>query len=188
MSGLRVALSTLILLLAAHNVFAARTADEIVVQSAFVNVHDGVFELNARTTYPLNDDVRAALADGATINFELQAVVERQRRYWFNATQVEVTLRRELSWHAVSERYILRDIDGGAQQIFIALDEALIAAGVVTNWPVVVSPQLHRDATYKISVRAGIRRGRLPDALRALIWWSDSWNRNSEWYSWILPR
>jgi hypothetical protein len=165
-----------------------QAAERIVVQSAFVNVRGGVFELNARTIFPLNDDVRAALSDGATMNLDLQAVVDKQRRYWMDATLVDVVLRRELTWNAVSQRYILRDVDRGEQESYVALDEALVAAGVVSGWPVVVEPQLDPDATYEIRVRAGIRRGRLPDALRALIFWSDGWNRSSKWYSWILPR
>lgn len=166
----------------------APAAEGIVVQSAFVNVRGGVFELNAHTIYPLNDDVRVALTEGATVDLELQAVVEKKRRYWFDATLVEVLMRRELSWNAVSARYVLRDVDRGEQRSFVALDEALSAAGVVTDWPVVVEPQLDNDATYSISVRAGIRRGRLPDALRTLMWWSDGWNRASKWYAWTLPR
>jgi hypothetical protein len=162
--------------------------EAIVVQSAFVNVHGGVFELNARTIFPLNEDVRAALADGATVSLELRAVVEKKRRYWWDATLVDVTLKRELSWNAVSERYILRDRDRTEQQLFTALDQALSAAGQVQTWPVVVEPQLDPDATYAIRVRAGVRRGRLPGALRTLMFWSDDWNRSSEWYSWILPR
>jgi hypothetical protein len=165
-----------------------QAAERIVVQSAFVNVRGGVFELNARTIFPLDDDVRTALTDGATINLDLQAVVDKQRRYWMDATLVDVVLRRELTWNAVSQRYILKDVDRNDQESYIALDEALVAAGVVSGWPVVVEPQLDPDATYEIRVRAGIRRGRLPDALRALIFWSDGWNRSSKWYSWILPR
>ena len=166
----------------------AAAADGIAVQSAFVNVRGGVFELNVHTIFPLNDDVRVALNDGASVHFELQAVVEKKRRYWFDATLVDVLMRRELSWKAVSGHYVLRDLDRGVQKSFVALDEAVSAAGVVADWPVVVEPQLDRDATYAIRVRAGIRRGRLPDALRALIWWSDGWNRSSKWYAWTLPR
>jgi hypothetical protein len=166
----------------------AWAAEQIVVQSAFVNVRGGVFELNTHTIFPLNEDVRATLSDGATVTFELQAVVDMKRRYWLDATLVDVVLRRELSWNAVGQRYVLRDIDRGDQQTFVALDEAVAAAGKVENWPVVVEPQLDPDATYEIRVRAGVRRGRLPDALRALVFWSDGWNRSSKWYSWLLPR
>jgi hypothetical protein len=158
------------------------------VQTAYVNVRGGVFELNARATYPLNEDIRTALEDGVTVNIELQTQVHRQRRFWFDSTLVDVTLRRELSWHAVSERYILRTTGTGEQQVYMTLDQALEAAGIVEGWPVVVEPQLDPDSTYTISVRAGVRRGRMSDALRALIFWSDSWNRSSEWYTWTLPR
>jgi hypothetical protein len=163
-------------------------AAEAIKVSAFVNVRGGVFELSARTIFPLNDDVRTALADGATVNFDLQAVVEKKRRYWLDATLVDVILRRELSWNAVSQRYVVKEVDRGDQESYVALDEALVAVGVVTNWPVVVEPQLDPDANYEIRVRAGYRRGRLPDALRALVFWSDGWNRRSKWNAWILPR
>lgn len=167
---------------------AEEADDRLAVRTAYVNVRGGVFELNARATYPLNDDIRTALADGVTVNIELQTQVHRQRRFWFDSTLVDVTLRRELSWHAVSERFILRETGTGEQQVYTTLDQALEAAGEVDSWPVVVEPQLDPDSTYTISVRAGVRRGRMSDALRALIFWSDSWNRSSEWYSWTLPR
>jgi hypothetical protein len=179
-----------LLMLVAQCVMAQGAAadDRLAVQTAYVNVRGGVFELNARAVYPLNDDIRTALADGVTINIEMQTQVHRRRRLWFDSTLVDVTLRRELSWHAVSERYILREPGSGEQQVFTTLDVALVAAGEVENWPVVVEPQLDPDSTYTISVRAGVRRGRMSDALRALIFWSDSWNRSSEWYTWTLPR
>jgi hypothetical protein len=167
---------------------AEEAGDHLAVQSAYVNVRGGVFELNARAIYPLNEDIRTALEDGVTINIELQTQVHRQRRFWFDSTLVDVTLRRELSWHAVSERYILRENGTGEQQVYMTLDQALMAAGEVENWPVVVEPQLDPDSTYTISVRAGVRRGRMSEALRALIFWSDSWNRSSDWYTWTLPR
>jgi hypothetical protein len=163
-------------------------AQNIVVQTAFVNAQGGVFDLSARIIFPLNNDVRTALSDGATVSLELRAVVDRKRRYWFDAELIDATLQRELSWNAVSQRYILREAGSAEQQSFTALDQALSAAGQVHSWPVVVEPQLDPESTYSIRVRASIRRGRLPDALRTLLFWSDGWNFGSDWYSWILPR
>lgn len=158
------------------------------VRSAYVTVDNGVYQLNARAAYPVNDDIRGALQDGVTLLFEFQALVQKQRRYWTNATVVDLTLRRELSWHAVSERYVVRDVERGEQDSYATLDQALLAIGSVDNWPVVVEAQLETDASYEISVRASVRRGTLLDSLRALIWWSNSWHRSSAWYTWSLPR
>jgi hypothetical protein len=165
----------------------ARAADPK-VESAWVNVRGAVFEVNARTGFPADKRVRTALESGVTIDFDLQAVVEKQNRYWFNTTLVDVILRRSLAWNALAQRYLLKDEHSGQQRSFITLDEALVAAGEVVDWPVVVEPQLDPDATYSIRVRAGYRRGGLPASLTVLMPWSDGWNRRSKWYAWTLPR
>jgi Domain of unknown function (DUF4390) len=167
---------------------AAHASDSFKVQAAFLNVRDGVYELDARIIYPLNDDVRSALAHGATVKFALQAVIERRRRYWLDATVVDEALRRELTWNAVSQRYILKDVGRGDQDSFVALDEALARVGVVSRWPVMMERDLDSDATYEIRIRASYRSSSLPDALRALAFWSEGWVSKSEWKSWILPR
>ncbi len=156
------------------------------VRSAFVNIDKGVFLLHARIEYPDGPAIRSALRDGLTLVFELDARVDRARRFWFSATIVDLTLRRELSYHAVSDRYLVRDTRSGDQESFATLDEALIFLGKVDAWPILVEPQLD-NGNYTISVRAGVRRGHLPASLRALLFWTNDWARVSEWYSWLLP-
>jgi hypothetical protein len=156
------------------------------VRSAYVNIDHGVFLLHARVEYPVGPAIRGALRDGITLAFDLDARVDRERRFWFNANIVDLTLRRELSYHAVSDRYVVRDVRSGDQDTFATLDEALEFLGKVDAWPILVEPQLD-GGNYAISVRAGVRRGRLPASLRALLFWTDDWARQSEWYTWSLP-
>jgi len=156
------------------------------VRSAYVNIDHGVFLLHARVEYPEGPAIRKALRDGITLAFDLDVRIERERRLWFNANIVEVTLHRELSYHAVSDRYVVRDVRSGDQDNFATLDEALGSIGRVDGWPILVEPQLD-GGNYTISVRAGVRRGQLPASLRALMFWTDDWARQSEWYTWSLP-
>jgi hypothetical protein len=156
------------------------------VRSAYVNIDNGVFLLHARVEYPVNPAIRSALRDGVTLTFDLETRVDRERRFWFNANIVELTLRRELAYHAVSDRYVVRDVKSDEQETFPTLDEALAYLGKVDGWPVLVEPQL-TGGNFVISVRAGVRRGKLPASLRALMFWAHDWSRVSEWYSWSLP-
>jgi Domain of unknown function (DUF4390) len=156
------------------------------VRSAYVSVESGVFLLHARIEYPVNPAIRDALHDGVTLTVDLDTRIERERRFWFNADVVDLTLRRELDYHAVSDRYLVRDVRSGNQRSFATLEEALSDLGAVDGWPVLVEPQL-AAGNYRISVRAGVRRGRLPASLRALMFWTDDWRRVSEWYTWSLP-
>ena len=157
------------------------------VQSAFVNQEAGVYQLHARVLYPVNDQLREALRDGVSLSFDLDVTIQRQRRYWVDAEVVALTLRRELSYHTVSDRYLVRSARTGEQSSYPTLDAALEALGIVEGWPILVASQV-RGGEHTVSVRAGVRRGRLTDALRVLLFWTDDWHRESEWYSWSLPR
>lgn len=167
----------------------ADTLDGVLeVQSAFVNVNAGVYQLHARIRYPGTDEIRGALRDGVSLGFVLDVVVARERRYWFNSELLNLSLRRELSYHVVSDRYVVRDARSSEQQTYGTLESALEGLGSIDAWPILTAPQLRGAGEYRISVRAGMRRGALTDALRMLMFWSNDWHRESEWYTWSLPR
>jgi hypothetical protein len=161
---------------------------ELDVRSAYINVDKGVYQLFAKVLYPDNDVIRSALKDGVTLTFDLDVVVSRERRYWVDSDIAEFKLRRELTYHTVSDRFLVRDAPDGEQRSFATLDTALDALGNVDGWPILVQPQLTSAGRYRVSVRAGVRRGRLADSLRTLLFWADDWHRESEWYSWSLPQ
>lgn len=156
------------------------------VRSAFINISDDVFLLHADVQYPLSDDMRKALADGASLDFDLQAAVFRERRYWFDNDVVNLTLRRQLSFHSVSNRYIVKEAGREEQRSFATVEAALEDLGKVEGWPILTRPQLPAEASYRVAVRASVRRGKLNDALRVILFWTDDWQRSSEWYEWSL--
>jgi hypothetical protein len=187
----RILLLTALLAFGAAGAARADALDGLLeVRSAYVTVEDGVFQLFARVAYPVNDDIRAALKDGLTLTFNLDVVVSRERRFWMDTTVAEYSLKRELMYHAVSDRYVTRDVDStnGMQHSYATLEEALESLGTVDAWPFLLSPQLSAKRDYRVSLRAGVRRGRLPETLRVLMFWTDDWHRESEWFSWSLQR
>ena len=136
----------------------------------------------------LNEQIRGALRDGITLSFDLEVSITRHRHYWFDADVLGLDLRRDLSYHVVSDRYLLSAGPGREIESFPTIEAALARLGDISDWPVVVDSQLTGEGPWQVSVRAGVRRGRMPDALRALVFWSDAWHRTSEWYRWTLPR
>jgi hypothetical protein len=158
------------------------------IRSAYAVPSHGVIVLSAHVLYPQGERIVAALKDGITLSFDLEVIVSRHRRYWFDVDAVDLTRRRELSYHVVSDRYLVRDVDGDAQESFPTLAAALAHIGQVDEWPVAVNSQLAADEQWQVALRAGVRRGHMPDALRALVFWSDAWHRTSDWYTWALVR
>jgi len=176
--------------LAAAGLARADALDGVLeVRSAYAQPEGGVYQLYARVAYPVNDDIRAALKDGLTLTFDLDVIVSRERSFWMDQTVAEYTLKRELSYHAVSDRYLTRELGttSSDQHSYATLEEALEALGTVDSWPFLLAAQLSQNRTYRVNLRAGVRRGRLPDTLRVLLFWTDDWHRESEWFSWSLP-
>jgi hypothetical protein len=163
-------------------------ADDIEVRSAAVALHVDILEFTIRADYPADEDMRAALEAGATVDLGMQASIDKTSQYWFDENVLKATMRRELSWDAPSRRFVLKDIASSEQRTFATLEEALVAAGTVDNWQVQLDKKLDPRASYAVSVRARLRQGRLSSALRALTTiWTRYWDR-SEWYTWALPR
>ena len=180
--------STLLaLLLPFLAVTPAHAADDIVVREASADLGDGVLEFTVHADFPADDQMQAALMAGATVDLDLQATVDRKSTYWFDENIVEDNFRRELSWNAPSQRFVLRDVGTEEQQTFATLEEALAAAGSVEGWQVKFTKQLDPAASYRVGVRARLRRGRMPSALRSLTFWTRYWSR-SEWHQWELHR
>lgn len=166
--------------------FASALDGALAVRSAYVNFDHGVIELNAHVAYPLNPTILKALQNGVTLSFDVETRIEQVRHYWFNDTVIDVTLHRQLAYHVVTRRYVVRDAQSGAERSFASVKKALHYMEHVHEWPILVESQL-RGGRYIISVRAGVRRGTLPASLRALLFWTDDWQRESPWYSWSLP-
>jgi Domain of unknown function (DUF4390) len=184
---LSVALVLLVALSASYRVRGAGPlAGDFQIRSAFVVVEHGVLQLSAHIDYPINDRIRSALRDGVTLAFDLEVTISRRRRLWFDATVLESTLRRELTYNAVTDRYVLHAETGVEQESFPTLEAALDKLGRVEDLPILVESQLRGEAPWEVAVRAGVRRGHMSDALRALVFWTDDWHRTTDWYTWML--
>lgn len=174
----------LLALLAAAPLHAS---DGIEVQSASVALRGSTLEFSVRAEFPGDDEMRTALLAGATVDIDFEAELEKRNDFWFDSRVLEASFRRELSWNAPSQRFLLREVVDGTQRTFESLEEALDAAGRLQDWAVEIPQQLEDAESYKVGVRARMRRGRMPSTLRALTFWTRYWSR-SEWYQWSLPR
>ena len=89
------------------------------VRAAFVSLVSGVYQLNAEIDYSANDETAAALRDGVKLSYDIEVSVTRGRRFWLDAQVVAVNLNRELSYHSVSERFVVKDpLNEGDPQSF----------------------------------------------------------------------
>jgi hypothetical protein len=156
------------------------------VRSADLELKDGVYHLNARLDLPIGDAVRRGLAEGVPLTLEVDLDVERVRQLLPNSRVAELTQRYHLQYNAVSAHYILRNDNSGQQQSLTTVDAALELMSEVRGLPVLDRALLPADRRYEAGVRAKIDYGTVPFSLRVLMFWSNEWHRESDWYNWTL--
>jgi len=158
------------------------------VRSASTEIVDGVHTLDARLQLVLSSEALAALESGVTLTVELQLQAIRQRRFMIDDVEAELTIRYELEYSPVSQRYVVLSLNSGDQDSFATLYSALNSLGRVQGLPVIDDAVLSSDSTYRIRLRAMLNTERYPAALRVLFFWRGQWQLQSEWFEWLLER
>lgn len=154
------------------------------IRSAYVERAEGVYQLNATLDFEVVDGARAAIRDGAPFTLHLEIVVRRERSYWLDEVVATLDQSYELVYHALSDRYLVRNVNSGEQVSFATLDAALDSLRVISNLPILDQALVRPERRHEISLRASVDVRTMPDTLRFILFWSDDWRQRSEWYTW----
>jgi hypothetical protein len=175
--------AVLALLSCAHSQIAAAQS-RFEVRSAYIEPAEGVYELNATLNFELPEGAREVLREGVPLTMHLEIVVKRQRNYWLDETVATLDQSYELAYRALSERYLVRNLNSGEQASYATLDAALDAMRVISRLPILDQALVSTQRRHEISVRGNLDVRTMPDALRFVLFWSDDWRQRSEWYTW----
>ena len=162
----------------------ARAATTLEVTGATIAPDEGVYELDADLEINLPGGARRAIDAGLTLRLNYEIEIARVRRYLPDSGIASLVQGYELSYHALSQRYLLRNLNTGEQQDFGGLAAALDRLGSVRGLPLIDAALLEPGTNYEIRVRAVVRLRSAPDTLGWLLFWTDDWSATSEWFAW----
>jgi hypothetical protein len=156
------------------------------VRSAIAELRDGVYYLNAVIGYRLSTEAIDALHSGVPLGIRLDVEIIHPRRWWFDDDSNTLRQSYQIDYHAISERYIVLNINSGEQASFASLLSALEYVGRVERLPLIDSAVLEDDRGYYVRMRASLDQEQFPGPLRLLAFWRRDWSIASEWYRWPL--
>ena len=145
-----------------------------------------VYELDARTDIRVPEEARKGIEAGLTLRLVYDIELSRVRRFLPDATVAELAQSYELSYHALSQRYLVRNLNTSEQKDYGTLQAALDGLGEVQGLPVIDAGLVEAGPKYEARVRATVDLSATSDALGWLIFWSDDWSASSEWFTWPL--
>jgi len=154
--------------------------------SLALDANQELYELNAKVEISLPEAARKGIEAGLTLRIAYQIELARVRGYWPDTTVAQLEQAYELSYHALSQRYLLRNLNTGEQQDFGSLQAALEDVGDVRSLPVIDADLVRGDTRYEVYLRALLDLSTTPAALEWLLFWTDDWSTKSEWFIWPL--
>ena len=92
----------------------------------------------------------------------------------------------EVTYHARSQRWLVRNINTGEQDDFGSLDTALARLSELRGLPIIDTALLPAGPDYQGRIRAVLDLSTAPDAFGWLLFWADDWSAESDWKTWTL--
>ena len=159
---------------------------ELKITSASLALDENVYELDMGLQVALPPEARQAIDGGLALRLDYEIEILRVRRYMPDADVAALVQSYEVVYHALSQRYLLRNLNTGVQLDFGTLDSALARIADIRGLPLIDSALVPAGPVYAVRVRALVDMGTAPDSLRWLLFWTDDWSAASEWYTWTL--
>jgi len=156
------------------------------VRSASVELDSGVYFLNAWMEFRLSTDARQALQSGLPLTIRIEVELLNRRRFWVDTEQASLRQLYRLEYHALTERYIVANMNSGDETSFATLFSALNYLGRLDKLPLLDSALLESGRSYDMRIRAVLDTEQLPGPLRLLAFWRRDWSLGSDWYRWRL--
>ena len=158
------------------------------IRSAFAEPSEHVYMLSAQMDFELPDGAKQAIQDGVAMTLEIDIAVNHARRFWADQTIATLEQHYELVYHALSDRYLVRNVNSGEQTSFATLPAAVEYISRIHRLPVLDQSLIEPDKNYEFSVRARLDVHNIPDALRFVLFWVSDWRQQTEWYTWPLKQ
>jgi hypothetical protein len=165
---------------------AAEPEPAFVVRNASTVLIDKVYHLNAKVDYRFSAEALDALNNGVPLVVELTIEIERKRDYVWDETVASLLQRYQLSYEALTRRYVVTNINSGADNYYPDSGSAIAAMGEVVNLPILDADLLNPDEQYSVRMQASLDLEALPVPIRVISYFSSNWRISSEWFSWPL--
>ena len=167
---------------------AAAADEQFAIRSAYLVPAQGVYLLNAKLHFVLPEGARHAMQDGVALTLHAEFELQRARRWWLDDTIATLEQNYEVVYHALSENYLLRNLNSGDQAAYPTLDSALESLSNLHDLPVLDQSLLESNEEYEVRLRATLDVRTLPETLRMVLFWTDNWRQRTDWYLWPLKQ
>ncbi len=155
-------------------------------ENAGTYLDDGVYYLDAFARIEIGNEPERALMNGVELNFLVELIVHRTRRWWIDTPVLERRLRYKLYFYELTRHYRVDDLQTGQSNNYRSLPAALRYLGQITRYALIEEAKIKKSRKYSASINVSLDATKLPAPLAARAMVSRQWNLQSEVFQWSL--
>nr|WP_269106722.1 DUF4390 domain-containing protein [Massilia sp. TS11] len=143
----------------------AWASDTVEVEKAQIELSDDGYKLAAAFSFDLSEELKDALTHGLTLRFNTEVQITKPRWYWFDEKFNLARQTTTIAFNPLTRQYHV-SVNGGFQQRFTSLEDALFLIRRPSRWTVAAKGQLKPGDVYNVNVRLLLDREHLSKPLQ----------------------
>lgn len=156
-----------------------------VVRAGSVLYH-GVYYMDATFALSLKPAAVEALKNGVPLVFKIHIKLSRRRAFLWDPTVAELIQSHRITYHVLSRRYVVQNINSGEQASYRHWQTALKSLDHVRDLPIIDASLLDAGEHYDLHVRAEVDVKIIPTGFGLLTQVFYGADQSSDWYEWTM--
>lgn len=146
----------------------------------------GVYYMNASMALSLGNEAVDALNNGVPLVLDVHIGITSRRAFLWDPTIATLTQSYRLTYHVLSQRYVLQNLNSGRRRVYRRWRAALHDVSRIRSLPVIDAGLLEPHEHYDIHVSVQLNVKIIPTGFGLLTQMFYDADRSSDAYSWEL--
>lgn len=147
---------------------------------------DNDYLLDATFALELSEEVLKALKHGIPLQINTDVEVRMIRDWYPDKTIQSINYIYQLTHQPLTEDYLTVNLKTGLRAYYDSLSAALMNIGQFSNIKLVSKKNLSTKNQFKGRIRMYLDLDSLPAPMRPQVYFSDSWDIDSDWHEWLI--
>jgi hypothetical protein len=161
-------------------------AGDVTVEFATSTLVNNSYQVNAYIDYEFDDEVLTALAHGVPLRIDTYIRVKLKRNWLWDPVVRDEIISFKLQRHALSDHYLLTNLNTEKKEQFQYLDEALRSLGTINAHFLFDKSTIDQESSYIGFIMTELDIESLPPPLRPMAYFLPQWHVKSAWYEWLV--
>jgi hypothetical protein len=158
----------------------AAYATEVEITTAKLESYEDGYRMVAAFSFELSHSLEEAITKGIPVYFTTEVELTRPRWYWFDEKTIRSSQSVRIAYSIWTRQYTAA-INGGFQQNFATLEDAMALVLRPRRWQVSEKGALSAGATYNVALRLKLDINQLPKPFNITALNNSEWRLASDW-------